>query len=249
MLALTSDLPSIHVFDLRDPVSAWTHALWFLLAIPATIHLHVLCRGDRPKQASMLIYGLALMLCYAGSTAFHAVRGTSDHLDFFNRLDHIGIYLLIAGTSTPVIFTVLERTWKWGMLTLAWGLAAAGIALRMSTIKLPDWAHPALYLTMGWGLASCYFQLAQRLTHWGLLQAWAGGFFYSVGALIYAFRWPTPWPGRFSSHDLFHLFVMAGSLCHYWFIRDIIVPYPRRRRVSSTRANTGPAEPVNMHRH
>src|SRR4051812_43336873 len=101
-------------FDFHEPVSAWTHGAWLLLSLPATLLLWRESRGDRPKQVSLLVYGLSLACCFAGSLLYHGVT-LSEPLDrLFLTLDYIGIFLLIAGTYTPIAFTVLQGRWKWG---------------------------------------------------------------------------------------------------------------------------------------
>src|SRR4051794_6471667 len=102
--------------NFREPVSAWTHGLWLLLSPLALVILWRAGRGDRVKRAGFLVFGLSLALCYAGSTAFHGVRLSPDAIEFFATLDSIGIYLLIAGTVTPVALVILRDRWQWGIL-------------------------------------------------------------------------------------------------------------------------------------
>src|SRR5262249_61273153 len=100
----------------REPVNAWTHGIWLLLALPGTLLLWRQARGDFVKQLGFLIFGLCAALCYAGSTLFHGVRLPEEQVEFFAKLDYIGIYLLIAGTITPVALVVLRGRWRWGTL-------------------------------------------------------------------------------------------------------------------------------------
>jgi hemolysin III len=208
----------------REPVSAWTHLLWLALSLPGTWALWRLSRGDRLKQAGLAVFGFGLAACYAGSGLFHAVP---EHLsDRFNTLDHIGIHLMIAGTVTPIALVVLRGRWRAGLLVGIWALALAGIALRLCA-ELPINVLTAIYLGMGWLACSAYFELVRLLpaakVRWVLL----GGFFYSVGALINGLHWPVLVPHVFGWHEIFHLFVMTGSLCHYCFMLRGVVPYQR----------------------
>src|SRR5690348_15908566 len=116
----------------REPVSAWSHALGLVLALPATFFLLRHTVGNRVKQLGFLVFGLTLAACYGGSTLYHAVRGAPDRIAWYDAVDHVGIYLLIAGTVTPVALIVLEGRWRWGTLALAWLLAVCGIAVRLS---------------------------------------------------------------------------------------------------------------------
>jgi hemolysin III len=215
------------VLDFREPVSAWTHFLWLVLSLPGTWVLWRLSRGDRVKRAGMLVFGFGLALCYGGSTLYHAVRLSPATINAFNVLDHSGIYVLIAATFTPVALVVLRGAWRAGALAVIWSLAAGGIALRLAEVPLPPWLNTGYYLLMGWTGLLVYFELAGLLSHRALRPVWIGGLFYTVGALIHLAHWPRLVPGVFGSHELFHLFVMAGSLWHYYFMLAYVVPYTR----------------------
>jgi hemolysin III len=208
----------------REPVSTWTHALWLLLSLPGTWVLWRLCRGDRVKQLGMLVFGLSLALCYAGSSLYHAVP--AELADEFNVLDHIGIYVLIAGTVTPIGLVVLRGWWRTGLLCTIWLMALTGIVLRLAT-ELPLALRTSFYLAMGWVGCVTYFELARHLSHRGVRLIWLGGLLYSAGAVINLVGWPELWPPAFEAHELFHLFVMAGSLCHYYFMLTVVVPFGR----------------------
>ena len=145
----------------------------------------------------------------------------------FARLDYIGIYLLIAGTVTPVALVVLRGKSRAGTLLGVWLLAATGVTLRVIPWELPRGFSNGLYLGMGWGVLICYWELARVLSQRALRLAVAGGIFYSVGAVLNWVRWPVLWPDVFSTHELFHLFVMAGTACHFFLMVKVIVPYER----------------------
>ncbi len=219
--------------DFREPVSAWTHGIWFILAFPATLLLWKAGRGDRLRQVSLLMFGLSLIACYGGSLLYHAV-GLSRALTegWFAKVDSIGIYLLIAGSITPVALGVLQGAWQTITLASIWLVAAGGIALRLIHGKIPSALSTGLYLGMGWSIILCYFQLRQNLPPRGLRLAILGGLFYSVGAVINLFHWPILRPGTFGAHELFHIFVMAGSSVHFWFILKVVAPMERVELVS-----------------
>src|SRR5262249_35186329 len=132
-----------------------------------------------------------------------------------------------AGTITPAALVVLRGAWRWSTLAVAWGLAACGVVLQLTPLDISDGLDTTLYLSMGWGVVFCYFELARSLSHRAMRPALAGGVLYSVGAVINLVRWPAFWPGVFAAHELFHLFVMGGTLSHYWFMLKEIVPYER----------------------
>jgi hemolysin III len=211
----------------REPVSAWSHALGLVLALPVTLLLLWHSERSRLKQFGFLLFGLTLAACYGGSTLYHAARVTPARLEWYDALDHVGIYLLIAGTVTPVALVVLEGRWRWGILTLAWLLAACGIALRLSVRDLPLLVTTGLYMVMGWAVLTCYFELARALSPRAMRLALLGGLFYTTGALLNVVRWPVFWPGVFGSHELFHLFVLAGTTAHVLFALWVVAPYER----------------------
>jgi hemolysin III len=213
---------------LREPFNAWTHGVWCLLSIPATLLLWRAARGDRAKQVSLLVFGLGLVCCFAGSALFHGVRLSDPYLAVFAQLDYIGIFLLIAGSYTPAVFTLMRGANKWGTLAIIWLFAATGITLRGLAVPIPSTVSTALYLVMGWSVVFCYCSFVRVLSHRALVTIPLGGLFYSVGAVGNMLNWPTLWPGVFSAHEVWHLFVMAGSLSHWWFIYRRVVPFDRR---------------------
>jgi hemolysin III len=198
-----------------------------LLTLPASYVLWRLSRGDRLKRAGMLVFGVALAACFGGSWLYHTAPVRQPALEWYARLDYIGIYLLIAGSATPIGLTILCGLWRWGLLTTLWALAVTGIVLQVTGVELPTAAGTCFYLTMGWVGCATYFELARCLSHRALWPLWTGGLFYSIGALFYLFRWPTLAPGIFGNHELFHVMVMLGSLAHYYFMLVTVVPYVR----------------------
>jgi hemolysin III len=215
--------------DFREPVSAWTHCVGMILAIPATMFLCRKARGSRSRQIGLFVFGLSLFLCYAASTLFHAVHDP-DYIRIFHKLDHVGIYLLIAGTYTPVIMTILRGPWRGSMLGVVWAFGIAGILMRLLSEQIPGIVSTSLYLIMGWLAVICYFEMARRLSHRAMGLVVSGGVLYSIGALIYLADAPIFVPGVFGAHELFHVFVLAGSLTHFCFMVRFIVPYKRLHR-------------------
>lgn len=232
----------MHLFDLREPVNACSHGAGMMLALPVTWMLWKRCtalgcwnslehedwrgttRYQRNKAIGLLIFGVSLILCYGVSAAFHAVQPEGDLLGRLRRLDHVGIYLLIAGTYTPVALALLRGAWSWGTLGTVWTVALVCASRVWYGGVLPMWISTLVYLTMGWGALLCYCELARSYSHRALLPLPLGGVFYSVGALINLAHWPIIRPGQFGSHELFHFFVIAGSAAHIFFMLKVVVP-------------------------
>jgi hemolysin III len=160
---------------------------------------------------------------------FHGVPIRGALLSPFQRLDHIGIYLLIAGTYTPVAWSLLQGSWLWGTLTTIWAIATfCGVRVWYEGV-LPIWLETIVYLAMGWGSLFCYFELARTYSHRKLLPLPLGGMFYTVGAVLNLAKWPVISPGFFAAHELFHFFVIAGSASHIYFMLRVVIPAPLQR--------------------
>jgi hemolysin III len=228
------------LFDLREPINACSHGAGMLLALPVTWILWKRCielgtggsddswcgstRYQRVKGICLLIFGVSLIVCYGISAAFHGVQLRGEALYRLQRLDHVGIYLLIAGTYTPVAWALMRRSWCWGTLTTVWTIALLCAARVWCGGVMPMWVSTLVYLAMGWGALFCYFELAKTYSHGKLLPLPLGGVFYSVGAVLNLARWPVLFPGVFAAHELFHFFVIAGSACHFFFMIKVVVP-------------------------
>jgi hemolysin III len=211
----------------REPVNTWTHLIWMLLAVPGTILLWQRARGDLPKQISLLIFGLGLIICFGFSSLYHGLYLSHDQLEPFITLDHIGIYFLIAASATGMAFSLLRGAWKWALLVGVWSAAAFGIVARLVMSDPPRSLDACIYVAMGWGMAACYPKLVQAVGHRAVRWIWIGGLSYTLGAMFYITRWPVIWPGVFAAHELLHICDMAGSLAHFWFVLAFVIPYKR----------------------
>jgi hemolysin III len=218
----------IQAFFLRHPVSSATHLLWSLWGIYAAAILWRLSRGDRLRQLAVGCFGLSLVLLYAASGAYHAVPASAPQtIAWLKGLDHSLIYVLIAGTYTPVFAVLLTGLWRVSLLVLVWALAAAGIACHW-LLPLPPYAVTVgLYLAIGWLGVVPIVPLVRAIGLRGMAVGISGGLLYTVGALCDAVRWPVLYPGIVGSHELFHLFDMGGTGVHVWFILRYVVPFRR----------------------
>ncbi len=214
-----------YLLQFREPFSAWSHGLWLLLSIPATIVLWRRCRGDRAKQWSLAIFGVTLVACYLGSMLYHGLRLEKESIDLFDRLDHIGIHLLIAGSYTPVAWNLMRGNWRWGTLTAVWLTTLVSSGLLLWNVRPPLPLATCEYLALGWGALFVYFEVARVVTHKSMRPLVLGGILYSIGALLNLMRWPELWPGVFGSHEMFHLWVMGGSAAHFWFMLTAVAPF------------------------
>lgn len=208
---------------LREPASALTHSLWFMAGLLLFTPL-IRNTRDVSKRASILVYGLTLLFCSGASTLFHSIQADHATIEWYNRLDHIGIGLLIAGTYTPIAMHLLHRRTGASVLTLIWLAALASATLRLTMDPVPKLLATSIYLIMGWGALPGYWILCRRLSVAKTRMIAEGGLLYSIGALIHGLNAPDLWPGVFDAHALFHVFVMLGSLRHFQFITSTVVP-------------------------
>jgi hemolysin III len=213
-----------HLIPFREPFSAYSHGLWLVLSVPATLILLQRSGRDSAKRLSFLIFGLSLSACYLSSMLYHGVRLEKSGIELFDRLDHVGIHLLIAGSYTPLAWNLMQGRWRWGTLIAVWSTTLISSGLLLASVRLSLPMATCEYLALGWAGVLCYFQVSRVVSHKALRPLVAGGICYSVGAVLNLMRWPVLWPGVFSSHDVFHLWVMAGSLAHVWFMYSAVVP-------------------------
>ena len=209
----------------REPFNSVSHGLWLVLAVPATAWLWRRGGDDLARKLSFLVFGLCAAFCFGASMLFHGARMPARSLRILAAADYIGIYLMIAGTVTPVAWTLLRGLWRRYTLRLIWLSAALGASLNLLLGGLPLTVSTAFYLGMGWSAVACYVAASRVVSHRALLPILYGGLFYSVGAVMNVMEWPSPWPGVFGYHELFHLLVMAGSLCHFWFMLRVVAPF------------------------
>lgn len=212
---------------LREPWNAITHGVGTVLALVGGVLLVVLSAGDGRRMVAFAIYATSLVLLYLASTLLHAVRARPEVLRRLRVFDHAAIYLLIAGTYTPIALVTLagvSPAWGWSVFGVAWGAAGLGVLFKLVWLDAPRWLSTALYLALGWMAVVAIAPLVQALP-WSAL-AWlaAGGAFYSVGAVVYALKRPDPWPKVFGYHEVWHLFVLAGSTCHYVLMLRYVLP-------------------------
>ena len=204
---------------IKDPASAITHFIGAVGSAGASVPLLIKAAQTGRALAffAMVVYSLSLIALYAASTAYHSVAPGSRYETLLKKLDHMMIFVLIAGSYTPVCLLALPGPAGAVLLAVIWGCTLLGAGSMLFFVFCPRWVSAALYIAMGW---ACIFALPQLLACLpGPCFGWllAGGLFYTVGGVIYAWKHPAferrhP---NFGMHEIFHLFVMAGSFCHY----------------------------------
>ena len=210
---------------IKDPFSALSHLVGAILSVVGTIILiyDSIHRATIWHTVSFIIYGISLISLYTASTIYHWLPLSDEDGLIYRKIDHMMIYVLIAGTYTPICLTSLRGPWGWSLLISIWGLAIGGIVLKSISMNIPRWVSTAIYIIMGWLVIIAFYPLKRVIPLAGLGWLIGGGVFYTVGAIIYAKKWPKFTCKWFGFHELFHLFVMAGSACHFWMMYKYVL--------------------------
>jgi len=197
----------------KDPGSAITHFIGMLMAIFAAIPLLIKAAHEPGRIYLVSI----LILLYAASTTYHTFNISKKVNTILKKIDHMMISVLIAGSYTPICLLVLGGRMGWILLAIVWGFAIAGILIKAFWVFCPKWVSSVLYIGMGWTCVLAFTQLLNSLPPAGFRWLLAGGIIYTVGGVIYALKLPifNRKHKNFGSHEIFHLFVMGGSLCHF----------------------------------
>ncbi len=204
---------SVTRLAVREPFNTYSHAAGVALGLIGTVMLLFFTQGNPAKIAGALVFGLTMVLMYTSSALYHAVQASERALLWLRKLDHAAIFLFIAGTYTPVLLQAMEASWRPWALGLVWVLAVLGVVLKLITLQAPRWLYTATYLGMGWLAVFLLPKLA--LSPWALGFLIAGGVAYSLGAVVYAAKWPNPLPQLVGFHGIWHVFVLLGSLGMY----------------------------------
>lgn len=204
---------------IKDPGSAITHFIGMLMAIFAGIPL-VLKAAQEPGSIylfSAIIYITSMILLYAASTMYHTFNISEKINRRLKKFDHMMISVLIAGTYTPICLLVLEKPLGYFLLGTVWSFAIVGILIKAFWVHCPKWFSSVLYICMGWTCVLAFTQILNALSSAAFGWLLAGGIIYTIGGVIYALKLPifNNKHKNFGSHEIFHLFVMGGSACHF----------------------------------
>lgn len=214
------DLP-MHI-TIREPGSAITHFIGMMMAIVAATPLMVKAAvgSDNIACAALAIFIGSMVALYGASAVYHSVNVKDGILKVFRKLDHMMIFVLIAGSYTPVCLVILDAKAGYTLLAVVWGIAIAGMITKACWITCPKWFSSIIYIAMGWVCLSVVGTLWNTLPRSAFLWLLAGGIIYTAGGVIYALKLPifNSKHKNFGSHEIFHLFVMGGSICHFVFM-------------------------------
>lgn len=198
--------------DTEEQLNSFTHLLGALLGIAGLVLMLVFIEANSGLALfSVLVYGISIIILFSASTAYHSVR-VPKIKHYFRIVDHISIYLLIAGTYTPVLLLILSDSKGWPLFWVVWGIALLGIVLKLFFTGKFELFSTLLYLVMGWLIVFDFSTLNERMESGGIWLLIAGGLSYTIGILFYVFE-KIPF-----NHVIWHLFVLGGAICHFLMI-------------------------------
>ena len=203
----------------KDPGSAITHFIGMMMAIFASTPL-LIKAARQPDKIHMIALGIfitSMILLYAASTLYHTLDLSEKVNKLLKKIDHMMIFVLIAGTYTPICIIALPQPLGIRLLALVWGIALVGIVVKMFWVTCPKWFSSILYIGMGWTCVLAFTQILNSLPKAAFGWLLAGGIIYTIGGIIYALKLPifNAKHQYIGSHEIFHLFVMGGSICHF----------------------------------
>ena len=217
--------------NLKDPWSAITHGIALLLAIAGTapLLLRAASGENAPLHiAALAVFILTMILLYTASTVYHSVDSTETVNRRLRKMDHMMIFVMIAGSYTPICLIALHNRTGYILCGLVWGVAILGILLKGLWITCPKWLSSVLYIGMGWLCVLAFIPIFHSLPRAGFGWLLAGGIIYTVGGIIYGLKLPL-FNARhkdFGSHEIFHVFIMLGSACHFILMYCFISTLP-----------------------
>jgi len=212
---------------LKDPISGLTHSIGAVLSVVGlSLLLSEAINPLRPWHLiTYFVFGFGMTLLYTASTLYHWLPLNPAGTRCLRKLDHMMIFVMIAATYTPICLIPLRGPWGWSLFGSVWGLAALGMFMKLYWFGAPRWFSTLFYAVMGWLVLVGIWPIFQTLQRPALLWLVIGGGFYTIGALIYAFKKPNPWPGWFGFHEIFHILVMLGSFSHFWLMYRYVAEF------------------------
>ena len=211
-------------YDGLRPWSAITHGVGAVLALIGTIALLVRSAqmGSPLHFVLFAVYGLSMIGLYTASTLYHCLNTSVNGRIALRKYDHCSIYLLIAGSYTPICLTALKNCGGPLLLSAVWVLAVAGVILTIAKLAIPRWLTSTIYIVMGWLAIFAIVPIYRVLPADGFFWLLLGGILYTVGGVLYAVKWPGRNNPRFGCHEIFHVFILLGSACHFVMMYNVV---------------------------
>lgn len=212
----------------HEPINCLTHLFGAFFSLIGMIILLATSWGSAMHIISFSIYGLSSIMLYLASSALHGLKVNPETRRLLLKLDHVGIFCLIAGTYTPLALITLQANHPvlgWLFFTLVWSLAGIGMTVKLRWLDSNHWYSTIFYVALGWLAVFFLGPITQALSTGALALIILGGLLYTGGAVIFGLQKPNFYPGFFGHHELWHLFVLAGGTCHYLFMLFYVTPF------------------------
>jgi len=207
----------------KEYFSCFSHAAGALLGLVGLVALVILSAKSGILLAVALIYGISITLLFSFSALYHALKRSDNENSIWRRLDHFAIFLMIAGTYTPLSYIYLEGGWRWGIIIAQWSLVLLGFFFKLVFFHAPRYISTLIYLAMGWMVLIVLGEIINGMTAFALSALFAGGVFFTIGAVIYMFKKPDPFPEKVGFHGVFHIFILLGGISHFGTITDALL--------------------------
>lgn len=210
---------------IREPVNSVSHLIGAILSLTGLVFLLIrsVQTGSVVHFLAALIFGISLILLYSASSVYHWVISSTEVIRLLRKIDHCMIYVLIAGTYTPVCLLTLQGRLGVGLLLAIWALAVLGIVLKLVWFDAPRWLYTGFYLILGWLAAFFIYPISQAMPGKGVFLLVLGGLLYSAGSVFYALKPKRLKLWMLGFHEIFHLFILAGSITHYIFVYKYVL--------------------------
>ncbi len=217
-----------HTFKIKDPGSAITHFIGMIMTACAALPIFIRAShcGNLSYLIACMIFMSSMFLLYSASTVYHTLDISQKINQILRKIDHMMIFVFVAGSYTPICVITLRGRIGYTMLAAVWGIAIFGMIIKFCWITCPKWFSSVLYIAMGWVCVFALAPLYHKLSIAGFYWLLAGGIFYTIGGVIYALKLPqlNARFKNFGSHEIFHVFVMAGSICHFIVMYQYVLP-------------------------
>jgi hemolysin III len=206
----------------KERFSALSHFIGIIVGVGGLILLEIMSEGRFDLQIVSLIYSLCAIFLFSASVLYHIKKKADDEVTFWRKLDHLAIFFMIAGTYTVISYIHLIGYWKIGIISAQWILVFLGVAFKFLWLRAPRIFSTAIYLLMGWMALLPIRELVISMSVVEICFLFLGAFFYSTGAIIYAFKKPDIFPNRIGFHGLFHVFILLGGFMHFMCVVILI---------------------------
>jgi len=202
----------------QEAFNFYSHLAGAIAAIIGTIFLITAASGSASMIVTALVYGLSITFLFSASSLYHAFKKQENELSFWRKMDRLAIFFMIAGSYTPVCYFFLDDNWRLPMISIQWALVAFGLCSQLFFPRAPRMIYAIIFLLMGWMLVFPIQQILDAMTTEQAILLFSGGGAFTLGAVFYAIKRPLMLPGIFSFHELFHVMVLIGGVCHYALI-------------------------------